>query len=380
MAATTRRDYYEVLGVPRDADQKAIKDAFRALALRYHPDRSKEPGAEERFKQIAEAYAVLGDPKKRAEYDARGFAGVAGFSPEDLFGGVDFGDLFGGLGLGQGLFDRFFGGRRRTGPRAGANLEVEIAVPLERVVSGGEEMVDVLRAQPCPICQGSGAKPGTSPRRCEQCRGTGQEVVSQAERGVRLRTITTCRLCAGSGRVIDSPCTDCDGHGQVERHERIAVRLPKGVEEGMVLRVPGRGLPSRERGGVPGDLFVVIRTVADPRFERRGADLWRSETIEVVDAVLGSTLEVPTLEGPTKVQVRPGTQPGAILRLRGKGLPEFGHAGRGDLYLRLSVHVPERLSAGERDIYQQLRSGAQGSHRARHAKNESFADAGQEKR
>ncbi len=372
MAARAQRDYYQVLGVPRDADQTAIKDAFRALALRYHPDRSKEPGAEERFKEIAEAYAVLGDPKKRAEYDARGFAGVAGFSPEDLFGGVDFSDLFGGLGfdLGEGLFDRFFSRGRRTGPRAGANVEVEIVVPLERVVSGGEETVDVIRAQPCATCRGSGAKPGTAPRHCEQCGGTGQHVASQTERGVRMRSITVCLRCGGSGRVIDTPCTECSGHGEVERQERIAVRVPKGIEEGLARRSPGRGLPSRERGGIAGDLFVIVRTRVDPRFERRGPDLWRSETIEVVDAVLGTTLEVPTLEGPTAVQVRSGTQPGTILRLRGKGLPEFGHAGRGDLYVRLSVHVPEHLSAAERDIYHRLRAGVPGGRRTRHAKSE----------
>jgi molecular chaperone DnaJ len=351
-----QRDYYEVLGVPRDADQAAVKDAFRRLALRYHPDRNKEPGAEERFKEIAEAYAILSDPKKRKEYDTAGFAGVAGFTPEDLFSGIDFGDIFGGLGfdLGESLFDRFFR-RRPAGPPRGANLEVTVEVPLERVVTGGSETVRVARPTTCPACHGSRAKAGTAPRRCAACGGTGQHVMSRREGGVMFQKITPCVACGGQGRVIDHPCPDCRGQGEVERDETLTINIPLGVEEGMALRVPGHGLPSREPGGVPGDLYVVVRSVADPRFERDGTDLWRMEKVRIADAVLGTSLEVPTLDGPVTVTIPPGTQPDAVLRVRGKGLPEFGGKERGDLYLRVRVHVPDRLATEERKLWERLR-------------------------
>jgi molecular chaperone DnaJ len=355
--ATARRDYYEVLGVPRDADQKAIKDAFRQLALRYHPDRNKEPGAEERFKAIAEAYAVLSDPKRRAEYDAGGFRGVEGISPEDLWRGIDFGDLFGGLGFdfeGDSLFARLFG-RRGRGPASGQNLEVELTVALERVLTGGDERVDVSRLDTCPACRGSGAKPGTALRDCTACRGTGQQVTSRQDGTVTVRHIATCGVCRGRGRVVDQPCLDCQGHGEVSRPEALTVTIPPGVEDGMVLRIAGRGLPSREAGGQRGDLFVIVRSRPDARFAREGPHLWRTETVEVADAVLGTRLEVPTLDGRAIVTVPRGTQPGAVLRLRGKGLPAFGGGPRGDLYVRIQLHVPEELSAEERQLYERLR-------------------------
>ena len=354
---TAQRDYYEVLGVTREADQKAIKEAFRQLALRYHPDRNKEPGAEERFKEIAEAYAILSDPKKRAEYDARGFAGVAGFSPEDLFGGVDFQDLFGGLGFdfGGGLFERFFG-RRRSGPPHGANVEVDLEVPLERVAIGGEEPIRYSRVISCSTCHGSGAKPGTAPRRCDTCGGTGQHVKARRDRGVHIQRITVCENCQGRGTVIDQACAVCNGRGAMEREETLTVKIPVGVEEGMALRVPAHGMLSPEDGGLPGDLFVVVHSAPDLRFERQGADLWRSEAIPVVDAVLGTRRDIPTLDGSVTVTIPPGTQPDAVLRLRGKGLPEFGGGRRGDYHLRLSVQVPERLTRDERDLYEHLRA------------------------
>lgn len=363
--ATPQRDYYEVLGVSRDADQKAIKDAFRGLALKYHPDRNKSPGAEERFKEIAEAYAVLSDPKKRAEYDARGFAGVEGFSPEDLFGGIDFGDIFGDLGFGfdfgEGLFERLFRHRRR-GPARGADLRMELTVPLERVNSGGEETIRFTRPRTCPACQGSGPEPGTSPRPCDACGGSGRKVVSRQEReGVRFQQVTACPVCHGQGTVIDRPCTECGGSGQVEREETLKVSIPVGVEEGMVLRIPEHGLPSPEPGGSPGDLYVMVYSAPDPRFYRLGSDLWRDEAIEVADAVLGTRLKVPTLEGNVEVTVPAGTQPDTVLRVRGKGLPVFGGGERGDLKLRIQVHVPEHPTAQERELYERLRalSGAQ---------------------
>ncbi len=347
-----------MLGVPRDADAKAIKDAFRTLALRYHPDRNKEPGAEERFKEIAEAYAVLSDPKKRAEYDAGGFAGVAGFSPEDLFAGINFEDIFGGLGFdfgGESLFERFFGRRRRAAPTRGSNIEVRLDVPLERILSGGEETVRFARPDTCRPCQGSGAKVGTSPRPCKACGGTGQHVTRRRQDKVIFQEIATCSTCGGRGSVIETPCPECGGSGKVEREETFSVKIPIGVEEGMALRIPGRGLPSRAAGGTPGDLFVVVYSAPDPRFERHGVDLWRTETIQVADAVLGAGLDVPTLDGRATVKIPPGTQPDSVLRLRSKGLPDFGGGRRGALFIRIQVQIPERLSSEERKAYERLR-------------------------
>ncbi|BAL23823.1 DnaJ C-terminal domain-containing protein [Azoarcus sp. KH32C] len=365
--ADAKRDYYEVLGVPREADAKAIKDAFRQLALKFHPDRNKEPGAEERFKEIAEAYAVLSDPKKRADYDAGGFEGLKGMRPEDLFGGIDFENLFGGLGFdfGGSIFDRFFGGRGpgRRGPRGvvrGDNMELLLRVPLERVLSGGEEVVSVDHPVQCPVCKGARTKPGTSPRVCASCHGSGRQIRKSHEGGVMLEQITLCPDCGGAGSFIDQPCEECHGRGLVAHSESLTVKVPVGVEEGMALRIPGHGYPSPEAGGAPGDLFVIVRTLPDARFERDGADLWRVQDLAVADAALGTELEVPTLDGMANVTVPPGTQPDMVLRLRHKGLPNFGNRGRGDLMLRMRVLVPERLSAAERKLYEQLRELGRG--------------------
>lgn len=358
MATAAQRDYYEVLGVPRDAGEAAIKDAFRKLALQYHPDRNKAPGAEEKFKEIAEAYAVLSDPTKRAEYDRRGFAGVAGFSPEDLFGGIDFEDLFGGLGLGLGgsIFDQFFGRRARRGPRRGADLQVEIAVPLETIARGGEEAVRFDRVDVCHACGGSGAQTGTAPRTCPTCGGSGMKSTTRRDTDVLIRQSTTCPDCHGRGTIIEQPCPTCAGSGRTTREESLTVRIPPGADDGLALRVPGKGYAAEQPGAPPGDLHVIVRTAPDTRFVRDGADLWRDERIDVTDAVLGMELTVPTLDGPVVVKVPAGTQPDAQLRLRGKGLPRFGAKGKGDLYVRLALRVPDKLSAEERRLYERLRA------------------------
>jgi len=345
------------LGVPRDADAKAIKDAFRNLALKYHPDRNKEPGAEERFKEIAAAYAVLSDPKKRAEYDAGGPAGVAGYSAEDLFGGIDFQDLFRGFGFdfGGGLFDLF--SQRRHGPSRGDNIEVNIAISLEKVASGGEETVRYGRSAPCDRCHGYGTADGKPPRACSACHGSGQQVTARQQGNVAVRQISPCPVCRGRGKVIDQVCPDCGGRGEVEKSESLTVSIPVGVEDGMALRVAGRGMASPEPGGVPGDLYVVVRARPDPRFQRDGADLWRQETLPLTDAVLGTKLEVETLEGSkAQVDVPAGIQPDTVLRLRNKGLPQFGGKGKGDLYLQVKVQIPEKLGREERELYEHLRA------------------------
>ena len=349
-----------MLGVAKDADQKAIKDAFRTLAMKYHPDRNKEPGAEAHFKEIAEAYAILSDPKKRAEYDSRGFAGVEGFSQEDLFGGINFEDIFGGLNFdfgGGNPFEGFFQRHRHAGPARGANIEVELSIPLQRVASGGEEKVRLGRPAPCHACHGSGSEGGVAPKTCATCKGSGRITRSsrQEKEHVLIQQISICPVCHGRGSIIEHPCSVCHGSGNEQQEETLTVKIPQGVEEGMVLRIPGKGMPSPEAGGVSGDLFVVVRTQADPRFERAGADLLRQETISLTDAVLGAKLEVPTLDGTASVTIPPGTQPDAVLRLKGKGLPEFGNGRHGEMYLRIAVHVPDQLSHEERELYEQLR-------------------------
>ena len=355
-----QRDYYEVLGVARDADAKAIKDAFRELALKYHPDRNKEAGAEERFKEIAEAYAILSDPKKRADYDARGFAGVAGFSREDLFGGIDFEDIFGGLNFGFGggsPFENFLR-RRHSGPARGVDIEVDVTVPLERIVSGGEAQLRLKRPVTCPACHGTGEAGGATPPKCEACHGSGRITHSRRDdkEHVLIQQITTCNACGGQGFTHVHPCPPCDGRGEVEQEESLTVKIPIGAEEGLGLRIPGKGMPSPDAGGVAGDLFAVVRTQPDPRFERVGADLLQQATISVPEAVLGTTLTAPTLTGSLSVVVPPGTQPDTVLRLKQQGLPIFGDGQRGDMFLRIKVQVPERLSNPERDLYEKLRA------------------------
>ena len=356
-----------MLGVARNADQKAIKDAFRDLALKYHPDRNKEPGAEARFKEIAEAYTVLSDPKKRSDYDSRGFAGVSGFSRDDLFGGINFDDIFSGMNAGFGMgasgnpFEGFFR-RERHGPSKGADMEVVLSVPLERIARGGEERFQLTRPITCPACHGTGEKDGAPPPRCRTCNGMGR--VSRGQRQganhVVIEQIEVCPECHGRGFVIEHPCPECHGTGEKEQIEDLSVKIPFGIEDGMALRIHGKGMPAPEPSGAPGDLFVVIHTQPDLRFERSGADLIRQESIPLVDAVLGTTLTVPTLDGTASVTVEPGTQPDSVLRLKGKGLPFYNGTHNGDLFVRIGIKVPETLTGKERDLYEQLRSSGGG--------------------
>jgi molecular chaperone DnaJ len=357
------RDYYEVLSVPRDADRRAIKDAYHRLAMKWHPDRNASPDAEERFKEIAKAYAVLSDTRKRSAYDAHGFEGVAHLSPEDLYRGVDLGSLFGDLGFGfgpggQSIFERFF--REPHERDRGADLRVRLEVPLEKIANGGRETVHISRPVICSKCDGYGTKSGQPPPLCDDCGGSGHTVVTQEAdasegREIRFQQFIPCRRCGGMGKAIDKPCGDCGGTGQVDKVEKLKVKIPAGIEDGMVLRVAGHGLPGAQ-GKPPGDLRVAVYAAPDARFQRRGADLWRVITLEVPDAVLGTQAEVATLDGHVSVKIPAGTQPEEVLRLRGKGLPRFESDGRGDLNLRVELHVPKKPSAGERSLYQQLRA------------------------
>jgi molecular chaperone DnaJ len=242
----------------------------------------------------------------------------------------------------------------KDGYPQGANLEMRLVIPLERVLRGGEETVRLARPQHCTGCQGSGAEHGTTPKACEECGGKGQQVTRRVERGVDILHITTCAVCHGRGIVIEKACQACAGTGEIERAETLTLKIPIGVEEGMVLRISGHGSPSRESGGVPGDLHVHVYSAPDLRFNRRGSELWRTQSVPVPDIVLGTELEVPTLDGPVTVTVPAGSEPGKVLRLRGKGLPELGGKRRGDLCISLQIQVPDRLSQEERKLYERL--------------------------
>jgi molecular chaperone DnaJ len=326
-----KRDYYEVLGVPREADSAELKKAYRKLAVQFHPDRN--PGdneAEARFKEAAEAYQVLADPEKRALYDRFGHAG-----PER--GGFrDVGDVFSAF---SDIFGDLFGGGMR-GPGPGADIETSVELSLQEAATGVTREVRYRRQASCEECHGSGAEPGTSPETCPQCRGRGQVVHSQGF----LMITTTCSRCRGEGKVIRKVCPACEGSGMVLVEDRLSVSIPAGVEDGATLRVGGRGQVS-PRGGRPGNLYVGIHVTPDPRFERDGADLHTEVTLSFAQAALGSRIKVPTLTDEEEIPVARGTQPGDIVTLRGRGLPRLRERGQGDLHVHLAVAVPRTLTA-----------------------------------
>jgi molecular chaperone DnaJ len=355
------KDYYELLGVPRDADTKKIKDAYHRLAMKYHPDRNPAPNAAEKFKEISKAYAILSDPKKRAKYDAGGFEGVKHYSPEDLFGDLDLGSIFGDMGFGGGsIFDRFFHEQPR-GTAPGQDLYVNVQVPLDVIAQGGKETIRYSRPVMCSACQGYGTKSGKAPRVCPSCQGSGKKVITHDQTGehqryFRYQQIVACPDCHGRGTVAEAACEVCHGSGRQEKFEALNINIPAGIEDGTVLRIPDHGLPSEQPGGANGDLHVHVYSAPDNRFQRRGADLWRHERIDVEDAVLGHQIMVPTLEGDVKVKIPPGTQPDDVLRLRNKGLPKYRGNGKGDLHLRMQVNIPDSLTSKERELYEALRA------------------------
>ncbi len=345
----TTRDYYEVLGVPRTAEDADIKSAYRKLALQYHPDRN--PGdktAEERFKEAAEAYSVLADPEKRGRYDRFGHAGVGG-APG---GGVgvdptifnDFGDILGGLG------DLFgFGGARRGGARRGNDLRYDLEIAFEEAANGSETTLQIPREEPCDACGGSGSAPGSTPERCSHCHGNGQIRIQQGF----FTVARTCHHCGGIGRVIAKPCQTCHGKGRVSRERKLTVKIPAGVATAQRLRLTGEG-EFGSRGAPPGDLYVVIHVREHPFFRRDGDDLWCELPVTYPTLVLGGEIHVPTLDDPATIHVPKGTQAGTRFRLRSKGMPNVGGRGRGDLYVRVKVAVPRRLSREQKELMESL--------------------------
>ncbi|MXY24889.1 MAG: molecular chaperone DnaJ [Acidobacteria bacterium] len=358
------RDYYEVLGVSRDVDEQSLKRAYRKLALQHHPDRNpNDAEAEARFKEAAEAYAVLADPEKRARYDRFGHAGVrgAGAGGIDPSTFADFNDIFSGLGDLFGFGDVFGGGtRRRQGPIEGSDLRYDLQIPLEEAAVGHEATLRIPREEACDDCSGSGAAPGTGPERCAPCGGRGQV---RSQHGF-LTVARPCSRCGGSGQVIATPCVACRGRGRTTQERTITVRVPAGVDSGQRLRIVGEGEHGL-RGGPAGDLYVVVHVKEHPVFRRDGAHLLCGVSTGFPTLALGGEVTVPTLNGDATLKVPKGTQPGERFRLRGKGLPHMQGRGQGDLYVDLKVQVPKRLSSEQKRLIEALRETMPGEGVAR---------------
>jgi molecular chaperone DnaJ len=347
----SKRDYYEVLGVSRDADAQDIKGAYRKMALKYHPDRnSGSKAAEERFKEAAEAYSVLGDSDKRATYDRYGHQGLssagaaAGFDPSvfadftDIFGDFfGFGDLFGS------------GSRRRTRAQRGDDLRYDLEIGFEDAVRGMSAEILIARDEACPRCQGSRAEPGSVLAPCPTCRGRGEVIYQQSFLSIRR----TCAQCGGSGKMIRQPCAQCRGQGSVRVERRLKINVPPGVDNGTRLRLSQEGQPGFS-GGPPGDLYVVLRVKEHPFFAREGSNLRCTVPINIAQAALGAEIQIPTLDGLEALAIPAGTQHGAEFRLRNRGIPNLDGSGRGDLYVHVEVKVPAKLTKEQRKLLESL--------------------------
>jgi molecular chaperone DnaJ len=356
MESTMPRDYYEILGVPRTASKDDLKQAFRRLARQYHPDVSEAPDAEERFKEINEAYQVLSADDKRAAYDRFGHAGVNGMPSGGFNGGFPdiediLGEIFGGLG-GFG----FGGNRRRRGPAPGRDLRHDLRIDFQQAVFGTEVDIDVQRREKCDVCGGSGAKPGTTPRRCPDCNGTGQSRRVQ-QTFLNMVTVTDCPRCRGKGEIIDTPCTKCNGQGTASASRTLKLKVPPGVDNGTSIRLSGEGEPS-PNGGPSGDLYVVLQVTPHEFFKRRNSDIILEIPINVAQAALGDVISIPTVDGEHEITIPAGTQSGKMIKLRGKGVPRLRAdattAGRGDQLVVISVEIPAKLTKEQRDLFEKL--------------------------
>lgn len=349
----SKRDFYDVLGVPRTASEQDIKSAYRKLALKYHPDRNPgDKAAEERFKEAAEAYAVLADAEKRARYDRFGHAGVSGAAGA---GGVDptifadFQDIFGGLGDVFGFGDIFGGGRRRGGPQRGADLRYDMEIAFEQSARGAETTIQIPRHETCEACKGSGAAPGSAPTVCSQCRGSGQLRYQQGF----FTVARTCGQCRGTGKVIAKPCATCHGQGTTEQQRKLTVKIPAGIATGQRLRLTGEG-EAGTQGGPPGDLYVVVHVLEHEFFQRDGNDLHCEIPLTFTTLALGGDITVPGVDGEETLRVPEGTQTGATFRLKGKGMPDVGGRGKGDLLVTVQAVTPKKLTRDQRKLLEQL--------------------------
>ncbi|MCL4519421.1 MAG: molecular chaperone DnaJ [Thaumarchaeota archaeon] len=362
--STEKRDYYEVLGVPKDASKEQIKTSYRKLAMQYHPDRNKAPGAEERFKEISEAYAVLSDDAKRAQYDRFGHEGIQGrYTPEDIFRTANFEEIlrdlgFGGFGGFSGsIFDMFFGNMTGSGrgSRRGADLRYDLDLTLEQVASGLTTEIEIPRTERCAACKGTGARPGSSPRVCTECGGRGQVQKINSAGFAQFVRIETCRLCRGKGEILDNPCRECKGRGTVQRTRKMSVKVPAGIDDGASLRLRGEG-DAGESGSTAGDLYVLCHILPHKFFTRQESDLVCKVPLDAISAALGTTIRVPTIEGGTvEVAVPAGTQNGTVLKLKGKGMPSLGGGSRGNLLVAIAATIPTKLSEKQKELLRQYK-------------------------
>jgi len=349
----TQRDYYEVLGVSRSATQDELKAAFRRLARQYHPDVNDSPDAEERFKEINEAFAVLSDQQRRGAYDRYGHEGVRGPNgmPNFTVDFSDFADIFGDL-FGFGGFGRT-SQRARNAPRRGADLQYRLDLTFEEAVFGVEKEIEITRDELCTTCDGSGAEPGTSPIRCTTCNGSGEVRRTRQTLLGSMVQVTTCPACNGQGETISTPCHTCKGRGLERRNRKKVISVPAGVDSGTQIRLAGEGQPGIN-GGPNGNLFIAIKVKAHKYFRRREYDVLLDLNVNIAQATLGADVEIPTVDGPSMLKIPDGTQPGKILRLRGKGIPKLRGNGRGDQLVVINVEVPTNVNNDQRQLFEQL--------------------------
>ncbi|MCD4822087.1 MAG: molecular chaperone DnaJ [Methanococcoides sp.] len=376
---STTRDYYEILGVSKDASDTELKKAYRKLAMKFHPDKNKEADAEEKFKEISEAYAVLSDAEKKAQYDRFGHAGIDGrYSTEDIFRNADFGDfgdlgdIFGSIFGGGGGFGGFGGGgRRRQGPTRGSDLRYDLGVTLEQAAFGEKVQINIPRAENCETCGGTGAKEGTSPKTCATCRGSGQVTHARRTPLGNFMTTTTCDVCHGKGQVIESPCPVCRGSGKQKKVRKMGVSVPKGADTGLRLKMSGEG-EAGSPGAPPGDLYIVIHVKQHDEFERVGDDIVYGIPISFSQAALGTEIQVPTLHGKVKMKIKPGTQTHSVLRLKGKGMPHLHGHGQGDQLVRVIVETPTNLTGKQKELLEEFEGLSNGDHKG--SKKKGFFD------
>jgi molecular chaperone DnaJ len=356
--AVSKRDFYEVLGIEKNADDVDIKKAYRKLAKQYHPDvNQSDKTAEAKFKEINEAYEVLSDSQKRAQYDQYGHAGL---DPNGFGGaGAGFGDFdFGGIGD---IFESFFGGaggfgrssKSRTGPQKGTDLKYSMEIAFEEAAFGVEREISINRLEPCVTCGGSGSKPGTQASTCIHCNGAGQVQYKQSTPFGQFVNIKACDVCRGEGKVIANPCTACNGKGKVKKAVKINLNIPAGIDDGQTISLRGEGEPG-VKGGPAGDLFVLIKVRQHLIFKRQGNDVICDMPITFVQAALGSELEVPTLDGKVRYSIPEGTQTGSVFRLKNKGIPSIRGNGRGDQYIKVEIEVPKKLNEKQKAILKEF--------------------------
>lgn len=357
IVAAQKRDYYEVLGVQKGANEDELKKAYRKMAKQYHPDMNPDDKvAESKFKEVSEAYEILSDSEKRARYDQFGHAGTDPNFGAGGYGGAGFGG-FDANGFGD-IFETFFGGgatrtRTNNGPQKGRDIERAIEITFEEAANGVEKTVSVSRMENCETCHGSGAKEGTQPKTCATCNGSGQVRSKQNTLFGSFATVTTCPTCHGEGKVVENPCSACSGRGQVRQTKKINVKIPKGIDSGQTISLRSEGDKGR-RGGPAGDLYITITIAPHALFERKGFDVICNVPITFIEAALGGEVDIPTLDGKVQLTIPEGTQNAAVFRLKGKGVPHLRGNGRGDQYVKIEVEVPKSLNAKQKKLLEEF--------------------------